>query len=77
MDILIHKAKQRQEYLHQVSKPFLEQATQTLNASPCKILVKPGGNIKRIYPLSTLRALVYLRLLYRQATGNFKGDQLF
>lgn len=77
MDILIHKAKQRQEYLARVSKPFLEQATWILNVSPRKILIKPGGVIRYIYPFSTLRALASLRTLYRQATGDFKGDQLF
>lgn len=72
---LIHKARQRQEYLAQVSKPFLEQATRILNASPRKILVKPGGGIRYIYPFSTLRALASLRTLYRRGTGDFKGDQ--
>lgn len=74
---LIHKAKQRQEYLARVSRPFLERATWILTVSPCKILVKPEGGIKYIYPFSTLRALASLRILYRQAIGDSLKDQLF
>ncbi len=58
----------RMDYLRRVSEPFIQAAEKLITTSKCKILVTPDGNMKHIYPYSTLKRLVELRTLYKQAT---------
>lgn len=58
----------RLDYLKRVSEPFVQAAEKLITTSKYKILVTPDGKMKYIYPYNTLKALVELRTLYRQAT---------
>ncbi len=63
------KLRRKAEYLNAVSKPFIDMADKILSCSSYKILInKNTGEIKRIYPFSTLRSLVIVRSLWKQAT---------
>lgn len=63
------RLRRKAEYLNAVSKPFIDMADKILNCSPYKIFINTNtGEIKRIYPFSTLRSLVIVRSWWKHAT---------
>jgi len=63
------RIRKKAEYLNVISKPFIDMADKILSCSPYKIFINTNtGEIKRIYPFSTLRSLVIVRSWWKQAT---------
>lgn len=69
------QVKRLQEEARRISQPFLKMADKVLAVSTPKLLVSQEG-IKRIYPYNTLKALVYIRQMWRYALRNIYPDYL-